>query len=122
MAAPATPGAWLRDQTLCAGCVFRVGVVAVASSQVADGTTVSGALRGLKRAYVVAAIGNVKALHPAVLAQLEAETESPILLLHSPLQVSHNHRLRGYYPLTAESSPQFCVSSGPKLAVYDKIL
>ena len=45
-----------------------------------------------------------------------------LLLLHSPLQVSHNHRLRGYYPLTAESSPQFCVSSGPKLAVYDKIL
>ena len=80
----------------------------------------SAALKGLKRAYVVAAIGNVKALHPAVLAQLEAEAESPILLLHSPLKVPHNCRLRGYYPLTVESSPQFCVNSSPVLTGFDK--
>ena len=34
----------------------------------------------------------------AVSAQLAAEEESPVLLLHSPAQVPHEQRLRGYYP------------------------
>jgi len=80
--------------------------------------TVSAALSGLKRAYVVAAVGNVDALGPAVLEQLGAETEGPVLLLHSPLEVARGHRLRGYYPLTVSCEEQYRVSSAPVLPDY----
>jgi hypothetical protein len=80
--------------------------------QVAPGDVVAD-VRGLKRAYVVAAVGNVEALGPAVLEQLGAETESPVLLLHSPLEVARGHRLRGYYPVPVAYEAPFSVSSAP---------
>jgi hypothetical protein len=55
---------------------------------------------------MVAAVGNVEALGPAVLEQLGAETESPVLLLHSPLEVAREHRLRGYYPVPVACEEQ----------------
>jgi len=75
----------------------------------------------LKRAYVIAVIGKVEELEPAVLEQLAAEQESPILLLHSPLEVAREHRLGGFYPIPVAHEAQFCVSSGPNLPDFSTV-